>query len=204
MAGERHRARVANDLSLTVESIEDARDQAVIGQVRELRREMHPRDRRLARTGRVQPAQGPKHAVLQIGRELDQYADAASWTERELRQGARFHERRQPDFYLADSEAGQGGEASLGPGREAEESQGRAKAVYSVLRLQAFETLDDRTIAASVSARDGLNDPAAAERRRRALRSQDKRLAVDRDERMGHEELGEPRHVRPGFDGLQQ
>ena len=154
----------ATTLPWRFEPVDDARDQGVVGQVGQLRREVGARDRRLPRAGRVQPAQGAKHPVLQVGRELDQHADRPPRTDRELDQGARRRERRQAGFDLVDGQPGQRGEASLGPGREAEEGQGRAQALDRVGRSQAAEALDRRAIAAAIAARAGLERPG----RRRA------------------------------------
>ena len=92
----------------------------------------------------------------------------------------------------------------LGPGRQTEEGQGRSQSIERMGRLQSGEALDCSVVAAAIAARAGLDNPAAAEGRRRALRAEDERLSVDGDDRIGHEKLSQSRRVRARFPHVQQ
>ena len=155
-------------------------------------------------TGRVQPAQGAQGPLLELGGELGQHADRSPRPERQLDQGPRRRQRRQACFDLVDGQARQRDEPRSVQGFEPEKRQGRTQALERVGRAQSAEAGDRRLVAAAQSARPGLEDPAAAEGRRRALRAEHERLPVNRDHRLGDEELSELGHAGTDLVRFQQ
>ena len=172
------------------EPLDQAGRQAVVRQVGERRGEPGAGDRGMARVIRVQPAQGTQRTVLEIGGILRQDAHGSSGPDRKIDQ--------RPDLASAAS-AGSispllrpaSAQAALVPGRKPQERQRRPQAVDRVGREQAAEAFDRGMVAAPQAPRRWLQHTAPSEGRGWALLAQHEGLAMDRDDRLGDEELSE-------------
>ena len=134
MAGQCHGPRVGDDLALMFQPVEDARHQGVVRQVGERCREVGARDRRLSRMGRMQPGQARRTRSSRSAAKSRSTRDASGAVQGELDQAPDSASAARPASTSVDGQPRECGQAALGPGREAQECQGRTQAIERVAR----------------------------------------------------------------------
>jgi hypothetical protein len=73
MIAEPDRASVTHNFPGDLQPLENCGDEGIIGEIRELRRQMRSRDDRVPGARSVQPCECTQHAILELGDVLDQH-----------------------------------------------------------------------------------------------------------------------------------
>ena len=136
---------------------------------------------------RVQPAQGAQGSLFEIGGVLGQNADRSPRAGRKVDQGTRSRECGKRRVHFATGEARQRTQSALGPRAEPDKRHGGTQALGRIGRTQAVKATERHLVAATETPRRWLKHPAASQRCRRALRAQNKWLAVHRNDGLGED-----------------